>query len=101
MNLLKLIHQLICRWKLLVSPVMKSQEEVCQFRQTFFGLTSKYKLELHDLLVTLSMNVEGGFSYESWYMMPVQLRTYYTDVIQKRTEDRTERLQSSMPKGIK
>ena len=47
------------------------------------------------------MNVEGGFSYESWYKMPVQLRTYYTDVIQKRTEDRTERLQSSMPKGIK
>ena len=47
------------------------------------------------------MNVEGGFSYESWYKMPVHLRTYYTDVIQKKTEENTEKLQSSMPKGTK
>ena len=47
------------------------------------------------------MNVEGGFSYESWYKMPVQLRTYYTDVIQKRTEEHTERLKSSVPKRTK
>ena len=46
------------------------------------------------------MNVEG-FSYESWYMMPVHLRTYYTDVIQKKTEENTEKLQSSMSKGTK
>lgn len=47
------------------------------------------------------MNVEGGFSYESWYKMPVHLRTYYIGVIQKKTEEHTKRLQSSMPKGIK
>ena len=41
------------------------------------------------------MNVEG-FTYESWYKMPVHLRTYYSDNIKKRTEEQTKRVKASM-----
>ena len=55
-------------------------------RQTFFGLNSDYKLKLHDLLVTLCMNVKG-FAYETWYSMPVHLRNHYTGLIRKKTDE--------------
>ena len=32
------------------------------------------------------MNVEG-FSYETWYNMPVYLRIYYVGVIEKRAKE--------------
>lgn len=74
---------------------MKSQEEVCPLRQTFFGLNSEYKLELHDLLVTLCMNVKG-FAYETWYNMPVHLRNHYTSVIKKKTDEQNKKSQQEV-----
>ena len=49
------------------------------------------------------MNVEGGFSYESWYKMPVHLRVYYVNVIEKRTEERMKEMKrtTSMPQRTK
>ena len=44
------------------------------------------------------MNVEG-FTYESWYKMPVHLRAYYVSVIEKRTEEQMKEAKrnTSMP----
>ena len=38
------------------------------------------------MLVNLSMNTEG-FPYETWYNMPVYLRRYYVNVIEKRAKE--------------
>ena len=51
------------------------------------------------------MNVEG-FTYESWYKMPVHLRAYYVNVIEKRTEERMKDMKENtsmpnIPKRIK
>ena len=37
------------------------------------------------------MNVDG-FNYESWYNMPIHLRTYYVDVIGQKTEERIKEM---------
>ena len=49
------------------------------------------------------MNVEGGFSYESWYKMPVHLRTYYISVIEEKAEERMKEMKrtTSMPQRTK
>ena len=51
--------------------------------QTFFGLTSEYKLQLHKLLFTLTYFSEGAFSYTEAYNMPVYLRTFYLKQLQE------------------
>ena len=51
---------------------------------TFFGLTSKYRIELHKTLAVL-MTKEAGvrFTYQELYNMPVYLRNFYLDEIVK------------------
>lgn len=45
--------------------------------QTFFGLTSEYKLQLHKNIFGLLYYGNGGFSFETLYEMPVYLRNFY------------------------
>ena len=48
------------------------------------------------------MNVKG-FTYETWYNMPINLRTYYTNIIRKKTDKTAESLKkvSTIPKRTK
>ena len=51
------------------------------------------------------MNVEG-FTYESWYKMPVHLRSFYVGIAEKRAEERMKEMKrnnpmSKMPKRTK
>jgi len=50
--------------------------------QTFFGLTSEYKLQLHKMLFTMAYFSEGAFSYTEVYNMPVYLRMFYLKQLQ-------------------
>lgn len=47
---------------------------------TFYGLTVEYKKHLHEMMVNLTMNVDG-FTLRDWYEMPVNLRNYYVTVV--------------------
>jgi len=47
---------------------------------TFYGLTPEYKKHLHEMMVNLTMNVDG-FTLRDWYEMPVNLRNYYVTVV--------------------
>lgn len=68
---------------------------------TFFGLTQAYKKELHEALVILTMDVEG-FSYETWYSMPVNLRNYYMKVIQDVNKKKKQEMSTpSVKRNIK
>lgn len=61
---------------------------------TFYGLKIEYKKYLHDLLVRLSMNVEG-FTYKDWYEMPVNLRNYYVTIVNKVAEERNNEIKKA------
>lgn len=45
--------------------------------QTFFGLTSDIKLQIHKTLFSLAYYGNGGFTFEQVYNMPVYLRAFY------------------------
>ena len=47
---------------------------------TFYGLTVEYKKHLHEMIVNLTMNVDG-FTLKDWYEMPVNLRNYYVTIV--------------------
>lgn len=47
---------------------------------TFYGLTVEYKKYLHEMMVNLTMNVDG-FTLRDWYEMPVNLRNYYVTIV--------------------
>jgi hypothetical protein len=65
-----------------------------QLGLTFYGLKIEYKKYLHDLLVRLSMNVEG-FTYKDWYEMPVNLRNYYVTIVNKVAEERNKEIKKA------
>ena len=74
-------------------------QEVFPSGLTFYGLTQEYKKYCHELMVNLTMNVDG-FTYKDWYEMPINLRNYYTTVIadvNKQKEEYIEKINSSLP----
>jgi len=40
----------------------------------------EYKKHLHEMMVNLTMNVDG-FTLRDWYEMPVNLRNYYVTIV--------------------
>lgn len=64
----------------------------CRLRQSFFGLTSKYKYDLHKDLVFLTMNVDG-FTYTDWYTMPVHQRELYVQFANEVEDERKKQLE--------
>ena len=61
---------------------------------TFYGLTQNYKKIIHEMLVNLTMNVDG-FTYKDWYEMPVKLRNYYVTIVNDVSEKRKEEMDNS------
>jgi hypothetical protein len=43
-------------------------------------------------MVTLSMNIKG-FTFETWYNMPVQLRNHYVEIIKQKVEEKNKKAQ--------
>ena len=44
------------------------------------------------------MNIKG-FSYETWYNMPVHLRNLYTGLIKKKTEEENKKSQQQVQRA--
>jgi hypothetical protein len=44
---------------------------------TFFGLTPKYKMEIHKSMLITAHYSKGAFSVMDLYQMPVYLRNFY------------------------
>jgi len=43
----------------------------------FFGLTPKYKLQIHEEIFQLILHSKGGFTFSDAYNLPIYLRTFY------------------------
>ena len=68
-----------------------SSREVSLSGLTFFGLTQNYKKYLHEMMVNLTMNVDG-FTLRDWYEMPVSLRNYYVTIVNDISEKRKQEM---------
>ncbi len=71
--------------------------EVSRLGLTFYGLTPSYKKYIHELMVNLTMNVDG-FTYKDWYELPVNLRNYYVTVVNDIAEKREQEIKRSSRK---
>ncbi len=45
--------------------------------QTFFGLTSEHKVDIHKTLFTMAYYSNGAFNFDQVYNMPVYLRNFH------------------------
>lgn len=45
--------------------------------QTFFGLTSEHKVDIHKTLFTMAYYSNGAFDFQQVYNMPIYLRTFH------------------------
>jgi hypothetical protein len=75
---------------------------------TFFGLTPKYRVDFQSYIFDLIYHSNGGFSYQDVYHMPVYLRTFYIQKLNKmfgdqkvEHEKQMKTMQSNMPKAPK
>ena len=78
----------------------KKSKRGCPLGQTFFGLTSEHKLEIHKTLFTLAYYSNGGFTFDQAYNMPVYLRTFYVKQLEEtklREAEAMKPKQSSKP----
>lgn len=60
---------------------------------TFFGLTPKYKIQLHDEVFDLVYYGKGGFSWNDVYNLPIFLRHHYLGRIQKILKDKSDAIE--------
>ena len=72
---------------------------------TFFGLTQQYRLVFQNAIFDLIYHSNGGFSYQDVYHMPVYLRTFYIQKLNKmftdqnkEQEKRLKSIRSNKPK---
>lgn len=70
---------------------------VSRLELTFYGLTLNYKKHIHELMVNLTMNVDG-FVYKDWYEMPVNLRNYYVTIVNDISEEREKQIKKASRK---
>jgi hypothetical protein len=67
--------------------------------QTFFGLTSEYKVHLHQNIFSLIYYGNGGFTFDTVYTMPVYLRTFYMKQLEDVKKKEAEMIESATKKG--
>ena len=65
----------------------------------FFGLTTDYKLGLHEEIFSLCYYGKGGFTWNEGYELPIHLRRYYIQQISKAIEERNKAEQAQVSKS--
>ena len=66
---------------------------------TFFGLTSKYKVQKQEQIFDLIFHSNGAFTYNEVYHMPVYLRVFYIKRLNKFFKDKNKAEQDAMKKA--
>ncbi len=65
----------------------------------FFGLTTDYKLGLHEEIFSLCYYGKGGFTWNEVYELPIHLRRYYIQQISKAIEERNKAEKAEVSKS--
>ena len=65
----------------------------------FFGLTTDYKLGLHEEIFSLCYYGKCGFTWNEVYELPIHLRRYYIQQISKAIEERNKAEQAQVSKS--
>ena len=66
---------------------------------TFFGLTSKYKVQKSEQIFDLIFHSKGAFTYNEVYHMPVYLRIFYLKRLNKHFEAKNKSHEEAMRKA--
>ena len=67
----------------------------CQSPFSFFGLTPKYKNQIHEEIFQIGLNSKGMLSFTELYNMPVYLRTFYLKRLSKYYKDQEKELEKA------
>jgi hypothetical protein len=63
--------------------------------QTFFGLTSENKVDIHKTLFMMAYYSNGAFNFEQVYNMPVYLRNFYIKQLEDAKKREAEQVKQS------
>ncbi len=63
--------------------------------QTFFGLTSEHKVEIHKTLFTMAYYSNGAFDVQQVYNMPVYLRNFYMKQLEEAKTKEADAMKSA------
>ena len=73
---------------------MKSQEEVCPLRQTFFGLNSdqipEFRVQIFKQIHQIVFHGQGGYSWTEVYNMPIWLRKFTFSELQSHYKEKNK-----------
>lgn len=65
----------------------------------FFGLTTEYKLGLHEEIFSLCYFGKGGFTWNEVYELPIHLRRFYIQQVSKAIEEKNKAEKSEYSKA--
>ena len=65
----------------------------------FFGLTTEYKLGLHEEIFSLCYFGKGGFTWNEVYELPIHLRRFYIQQVSKAIEEKNKAEKSEYSKS--
>lgn len=75
------------------SPVITNRRLTFHSEQTFFGLTDKYMAAVYEQFFVLKYH--GGWSFMEAYNLPIGLRNWFVQRIQKQFEDEKEAMEKA------
>ena len=61
----------------------------------FFGLGPEYKLGIHQEIFSLCYHGQGGFTWEEVYNLPIYLRRFYIQQINKVIQEKNKATESA------
>ena len=80
--------------------VLKERQQF-QWNFPFFGLPPEYKAQIHEQIFQLTFNSRGSIPFEQAYNMPVYLRRWYIQRLDKAYTEENEAIEKSQRKSIK
>jgi len=69
----------------------------CRLQRTFFGLSHEYIAQVYEQFFLLKYH--GGWSFIEAYNLPVKLRRWFMERLQKQFKDEAEQMKKSQGKG--
>jgi hypothetical protein len=67
--------------------------------QTFFGLTSEHKVDVHKTLFAMAYHSNGAFNFEQVYNMPIYLRSFHLKQLEEAKRREAEQVKQVQPKS--
>lgn len=78
-------------WTYYIRTIKGKQVITIPTDHTFFGIDHNHKIALHNIIFDMLYESEGMFTFSDLYNMPISLRLFYIDKLNKKIAEKNKK----------